>query len=285
MSSADAQLLGLAGKVALVTGGGAGIGRSIAESYAAAGMQVVVAEIDPARASAVRAALPEALVFETDVRDAAAVAEMISAVQARFGRIDVLVNNVGDFLRIHKRFEETGPEDWDALYRVNLHHIFVVTRAALPLLRASGQGGSIINISTIEAFRGIPMFAVYAAFKTAITGFTKSLAVELGRDNIRVNAIAPETTDTEQVVADSRVPPENRDHLSRWFPIGRFGRPQDSAGAALFLASEQLSGWVTGSTIVVDGGALAAGAWMRMPDGERFTHLPIIEADGYTPRG
>lgn len=284
MTASDTQLLDLAGKVALITGGGAGIGRSIAESFAAAGMHVVVAEIDAERVAAIRSALPDALLIQADVRESADVKRVIEAVQARFGQIDVLVNNVGDFLRINKPFEQTDTDDWQALYLTNLHHIFLVTQAALPLIRATGRGGSIINLSTIEVFRGIPHFAVYAAFKSAITGFTQSLAVEIGHDNIRVNAIAPETTDTAQVVADSRVPDENRDHLKRWFPIGRFGRPQDSAGAALFLASERLSGWVTGSTIVVDGGALAAGSWMRMPDGQQFTHLPIIEADGYTPR-
>ncbi|MES2042719.1 MAG: SDR family oxidoreductase [Pseudomonadota bacterium] len=279
--SAD-DLLGLAGKAALVTGGGAGIGRAIAEHFTAAGMQVAIAEIDAARLQQVAAELPDALAIHADVRDAGDVERVMAAIGERFGHLDVLVNNVGDFLGIHKRFEDTTPDEWSALYQVNLHHMFLVTRAALPLIRASGRGGSIVNLSTIEAFRGIPHFVVYAAFKAAITGFTQSLAVELGRDGIRVNAIGPETTDTEQVVADSRVPPENRSHLKHWFPIGRFGRPRDSAGAALFLASERLSGWVSGSTIVVDGGALAAGAWMRMPDGERFTHLPIIQADGYT---
>lgn len=278
------DILALAGKVALVTGGGAGIGRAIAELYAEAGMAVVIAEIDPARAAAVAAALPDALVIAADVRDDAAVAGVIEQIAAKHGRLDVLVNNVGDFLGIHKRFEDSTADEWQSLYDINLRHIFVVTRAALPLMRAGGAGGSIINLSTIEAFRGIPNFVVYAAFKSAITGFTKSLAVEIGIDGIRVNAIGPETTDTEQVVADSRVPPENRAHLKHWFPIGRFGRPADSAGAALYLASDRLSGWVSGSTIVVDGGALAAGSWLRMPDGSRFTHLPIIETDGYVAR-
>ena len=173
--------------------------------------------------------------------------------------------------------------EWDALYAINLLHIFRVTKAAIPALRAAG-GGSIINLSTIEAFRGIPLAVPYAAFNSAITGFTQSLAVELGADGIRVNAIAPETTNSAQIVATQRVPNENRDYIKRWFPIGRFGEGADSAGAALFLASEILSGWVTGSTILVDGGALAAGAWMRLPNGGEFTHLPIIVADGYSTR-
>lgn len=286
--SEEASILGLAGKVALVTGGGAGIGRATAELFARAGMRLAVAEIAADRAQDVRAALDAAgadsLVEVADVRRADDVARLMAAVEARFGRLEVLVNNVGDYLGIKKPFEETTEDEWDALYAVNLLHMFRVSKAAIPLMRKSGEGGSIINVSTVEAFRGIPHTVVYAAFKTAITGFTQSLAVELGADGIRVNAVAPETTNTAQIVATPRVPPENRDYLRRWFPIGRFGEGIDSAGAALFLASERLSGWVTGSTILVDGGALAAGAWMRLPDGRNFTHLPIIVADGYTPR-
>lgn len=284
----ETSILGLAGKVALVTGGGAGIGRATVELFARAGMRVAVAEIVPERAADVRAALDAAgaenLVEIADVRQAGDVSRLMAAVESRFGRLDVLVNNVGDYLGIKKPFEETTEQEWEALYGVNLLHMFRVTKAAIPLIRRSGEGGSIINVSTVEAFRGIPLTVVYAAFKTAITGFTQSLAVELGTDGIRVNAVAPETTNTAQIVATPRVPPENRDYLKRWFPIGRFGEGADSAGAALYLASDLLSGWVTGSTILVDGGALAAGAWMRLPDGKSFTHLPIIVADGYAPR-
>ncbi|MDF2811069.1 MAG: short-chain dehydrogenase [Microvirga sp.] len=288
-TSEDASLLGLSGKVALITGGGAGIGRATAELFAQAGMAVAAAEIDSARAAALRDTLQasgvESLVLELDVCKAEDVAILLSEVGARFGRLDVLVNNVGDYLGYKTSFEHSTETEWNALYAVNLLHVFHVTKAAIPLMRRSGEGGSIINLSTIEAFRGIPLTVVYAAFKAAITGFTQSLAVELGPDNIRVNAIAPETTNSAQILATQRVPPENRSYISRWFPIGRFGEGSDSAGAALFLASDRLSGWVTGSTILVDGGALAAGAWMRLPDGRGWTHLPIIVADGYTPRG
>jgi NAD(P)-dependent dehydrogenase (short-subunit alcohol dehydrogenase family) len=284
----ERAILGLAGKVALVTGGGVGIGRATAELFAEAGMRVAVAEIDADRAASVRKALEaagsECLVVEADVRKGEDVRRLMKSVEDRFGRLDVLVNNVGDYLRLRNEFVDTDEAQWQALYEVNLLHMFLVTRAAIPVMRKSGAGGSIINLSTIEAFRGIPLTVVYSAFKAAITGFTQSLAVELGQHGIRVNAIAPETTNTAQIVATPRVPPENREYLKRWFPIGRFGEGADSAGAALYLASERLSGWVTGSTIVVDGGALAAGAWMRMADGN-WTHLPIIVADGYTPRG
>lgn len=279
----DRSLIGLAGKVALVTGGGAGIGLATARLLAEAGMTLVVAEIDPARCADARAALGDGhLVIEADVRTAAEVERVFAAIRDTHGRLDVVVNNVGDFLKMHSPFEETTEDQWDQLYRVLLHHVFLVSRAAIPLLRAGG-GGSLINISTIEAFRGIPNLAVYAAFKAALTGFTQSLAVELGKDNIRVNAVAPETTNSAQVVATPRVPESNRDYIGRWFPIGRFGEGEDTAGAVLYLASERLSGWVSGTTIHVDGGALAAGAWARLPDGKGWTHLPIIVADGYTP--
>lgn len=280
-------ILGVNGKVALITGGGAGIGRATAELFAEAGMKIAVAEINPERVATIEKAWSDAghdcLVMKADVRRADDVARVLKSIDDRFGRLDVLVNNVGDFLGYKKPFEQSTETEWQELYAINLLHMFHVTKAAIPMLRRGGSG-SIINLSTVEAFRGIPLAVVYAAFKAAITGFTQSLAVELGADGIRVNAIAPETTNSAQIVATPRVPPENRDYIKRWFPIGRFGEGSDSAGAALYLASDRLSGWVTGSTINVDGGALAAGAWMRLPDGKAFTHLPIVVADGYTPR-
>jgi 3-oxoacyl-[acyl-carrier protein] reductase len=283
--SEELSILGLTGKVALISGGGAGIGLATAELYARAGMKVVVAEVDPARVETARVALGDAhLVVEADVRKAADVADVIEAVKIRFGKLDVLVNNVGDYLGFKKPFEQSTEDEWNALYGINLLHMFHMSKAAIPLMRAGGAGGSIINVSTIEAFRGIPLTVVYSAFKAAITGFTQSLAVELGQHGIRVNAIAPETTNSAQIVATPRVPAENRDYLKRWFPIGRFGEGADSAGAALFLASDTLSGWVSGTTIHVDGGVLAAGAWSRQPDEAGWTHLPNNESVGYTPR-
>ena len=288
MSSVDQiDFIGLKGKTALVTGGGGGIGRSIAENFGALGMKVAVLEIAPDRADAVSASLEkagvDALVEIADATKRDDVERVIGHVAERFGELDVLVNNVGDFLKSNSPFGESTEAQWDALYDVNLRHMFLVTRAALPLLRKAEGGRSIINVSTIEAFRGIPNLVAYGAFKGAVTGFTQSLAVELGPDNIRVNAIAPETTNSNQVRGTKGVPPENKEYLARWFPIGRFGEPEDSAGAAIYLASSRLSGWVTGTTIHVDGGALAAGAWLQLPKGG-WSHIPIIECDGYTPR-
>ena len=260
----------LSGKVAMVSGGGAGIGRAIVEGFVALGAKVIVAENNPAHVETLRRDFPDHDIADIDVTDEREVAALFEGVD----RLDILVNNVGHYLSPRTAFETTGPREWDALYRINLLHIFLMTRAAIPLMRAGG-GGSMINLSTIEAFRGIPGMPVYSAFKAAITGYTKSLALELGPDNIRVNAIASETTESEQVPALDRVAPEHRDHIERWFPIGRFGTPEDSANAAIYLASD-LSGWVSGTTIHVDGGALAAGGWYRTPQGG-WTHTPIID--------
>lgn len=272
-------MIDFTGKVALVTGGGGGIGRGIAEAFARVGARVAVAEIDRARADSVRSSLgSEALVSVTDVRDATQVNALLGEVERRYGRLDVLVNNVGDFLGIVKPLEQYTDEDFDALYAVNLRQMFLVTRAALPLMKKTGPGGSIINISTIEAFRGIPMNVVYSAFKAGVSGFTRSLALDLGPAGIRVNEIAPETTESEQVKPSEWIPPKYREHIPRWIPLGRFGQPADAAGCALFLASN-LAGWVTGTTLHLDGGALAAGGWYRTPDGS-WTNTPVVTGSG-----
>ncbi|MBY0510809.1 MAG: SDR family oxidoreductase [Rhodospirillaceae bacterium] len=265
----------LDGQVALVTGGGAGIGRAIVGAFAELGATVIVAENNPAHVESLQKEFGgKHLISQTDVTEEAAVAALFARVKKEIGRLDILINNVGHHLSARAPFENTTTSVWDALYRVNLLHVFLMTQAAIPLIRAGGRGGSIVNLSTIEAFRGIPGLSVYSAFKAAITGYTRSMALELGPDNIRVNAIASETTESEQVKALARVPPEQRDHISRWFPIGRFGTPEDSAGAAVYLASN-LSRWVTGTTIHVDGGALAAGGFYRTPQ-NKWTHFPII---------
>jgi 3-oxoacyl-[acyl-carrier protein] reductase len=278
----EARRLDLSGRCALVSGGGAGIGLAIACAFASLGARVVVAERDAARAADAERVLSPlssgSWAAVTDVTSADAVRELGADIERRCGALDLLVNNVGDFLNVLKPFERTTEEEWDALYAVNLRHLFLVTRAMLPLLRRSTRGASVINVSTIEAFRGIPMACVYAAFKAGVTGFTKSLALELAPARIRVNAIAPETTETEQVKPSLYIQPQYRDHVRRWIPLGRFGAPEDVAGAAVFLASE-LSAWMTGTTLHVDGGALAAGGWYRTPD-EHWTNVPVVSDNG-----
>jgi NAD(P)-dependent dehydrogenase (short-subunit alcohol dehydrogenase family) len=272
---ADAALL--TGKVAVVTGGGGGIGRAVSEMFAAHGAKVVVAEIDADRAAetvaAIRGAGGDALAHPVDVRQPEEVTQLADATFAEYRRVDVLVNNVGHYLFRAAPFLDTDEEHWDSLYAVNLRHTFLCTKAFVPHMVEQGDGGSIVNVSTVEAFRGIPMMAVYSAFKAGVTQFTKSLALELGDDGIRVNAIAPDLTETIQVPYDRWVPEEQRHLIPRWVPIGRFGTPDDIAGVALFLASD-LSAFVTGTTVHADGGSLAAGGWYRTGRGH-WTNRPI----------
>ncbi|MGO4312338.1 SDR family NAD(P)-dependent oxidoreductase [Pseudomonas sp. KB_15] len=276
-------MMDFTGRTVLVTGGGAGIGRAIVEAFARAGARLVVAEIDVARAADVRNSLEsssnEALVVEADVTDKEQVAALAEQIQTRFGGLDVLVNNVGDSLMIAKPFDVYSDDDIDRLYAVNLQHIFRVTRAMLPLLRRQGAGSSIISLSSIEGFRAIPNCSIYAAFKSAISGFTKSLALELGPAGIRVNQIAPESTETAQLPMSMMIAAEHQRLIPQWIPLGRFGKAEDMAGAALFLASP-LSGWVTGTTLHVDGGALAAAGWYRDPNGT-WTNVPVISGNGF----
>jgi NAD(P)-dependent dehydrogenase (short-subunit alcohol dehydrogenase family) len=190
------------------------------------------------------------------------------------GRVDVLVNNVGEF-RPNGLFIESTEDDWQHLYALNLLHIFRVTRAFLPVMVESG-GGSIINVSSVEGFRGIPNNAVYSAFKAGAINFTRSLAAEVGVHGIRVNGIAPDLTDTPQLPLSKVLPPEVGPMIPYWVPVGRFGRPDDHGDVAVFLASEQ-SRFVTGQTINVDGGTLAAPGWYRRPDGSGFTNMPKLQ--------
>lgn len=262
----------LSGRVALVTGGGGGIGRGISETFAAHGARVVVAEINPERAeetvTAIREAGGEATGEVVDVGDETAVTDLVGAV----GPVDVLVNNVGHYLPGDGDFLTSTADEWRALYRVNLEHVFLCTRAFVPGM-VQRQRGSVINVSSVEAFRAIPRRPVYSAFKGAITQFTKSLAVELGNDGVRVNAIAPDLTETIQVPYSRWVTAEQQELIPQWVPVGRFGTPGDIAGVALFLASD-LAAFVTGTTIHADGGSLAAGGWFRRADGS-WTNRPV----------
>jgi NAD(P)-dependent dehydrogenase (short-subunit alcohol dehydrogenase family) len=264
----------LTGKVAVVTGGGGGIGRGISELFAAQGARVVVAEQDEGRAGETVAAIAagggRAMACVVDVTNDDDVARLAREA----GTVDVLVNNVGHYLYPGTDFVDAPAEQWARLYDVNLRHVFAVTHAVLPQMIAGGRGGAVVNVSTVEAFRGKPQSAVYAAFKAGVTQFTKSLALEVGAHGIRVNAIAPDLTETLQVPYDRWVPDDQRHLIPTWVPVGRFGTPADIAGVALFLASD-LSAFVTGTTIHADGGSLAAGGWFRSTHRDGWTNRPL----------
>jgi NAD(P)-dependent dehydrogenase (short-subunit alcohol dehydrogenase family) len=250
----------LAGRVAVVTGGGGGIGAATARLFAQHGAHVVVAEIDAGRGRAVADEIG-ATALTVDVREADQVSTLAHTVLDRYGRVDVLVNNVGHWLRHPGDFAHTDPALWDEQYRVNLHHVFLVTRAFLPAM-IDRHAGAIVNVTSVEGLRGYPEDPVYAAFKAAVIHFTRSLAVQVGVDGVRVNAIGPDVTESLQVPYSQWLSPQEQTQWPQWVPVGRMGLPEDQARVILFLASD-LSGFVTGHTIPTDGGTGAAGGWFR----------------------
>lgn len=269
----------LADRVAVVTGGASGIGAATARLFGQHGAQVVIADVDVERAQQTAGEITAAgglvLAIGTDVRHDDQVADLTRTVLGRYGRVDVLVNNVGHWLRHPGNFVDTDPQLWDELYRVNLHHVFSVTHAFLPAM-IDRRAGSIVNVSSVEGLRGYPEDPVYAAFKAAVIHFTRSLAVQVGRDGVRVNAIGPDVTESLQVPYSQWLSAEEQRQWPQWVPVGRMGVPEDQARVILFLACD-LSAFVTGHTIPVDGGTSAAGGWFRSsrrPDRE-WTNRPL----------
>lgn len=266
-------------RVAVITGGGGGIGAATARLFAGQGAHVVIVDIDGGLAARtvddIAASGGSAVAVVADVRDGAAVDDLARSVLDRYGRVDVLVNNVGHWLRHPGNFVDTDPPLWDELYRINLQHVFLVSHAFLPAMVAR-RAGAIVNVSSVEGLRGYPEDPVYAAFKAAVIQFTRSLAVQVGGHGVRVNAIAPDVTESLQVPYSQWLSPDEQAQWPQWVPVGRMGVPEDQARVILFLASD-LSAFVTGHTIPTDGGTGAAGGWFRSsrrPDRE-WTNRPI----------
>ncbi len=250
----------LAGRRAVVTGGAAGIGAAVARSFAAHGAAVLVADVDPPGDLDVDPAAGGAIdSIVWDVRDTPCPAAVVDH------RPDVLVNNVGHFIRPPRTFDADDPAVWDDLHDVNFAHAMRLTHAVLPGMTERGRG-SIVNITTVEAHRAIPGHTVYSAYKAALTQFTRSLAAEVGPAGIRVNAVAPDLVETVQVPYGKLVAEQDRALWPSWSPLGGPGRPEDVAGAVLFLASD-LSRFVTGGTVHVDGGTHSSGGWVPRRDG------------------
>ena len=264
----------LEGRVAIVTGGGDGIGGAISRLFAQQGAIVEVAEIDAGRAERVAADIGAAggrvRTHVVDVTDTAVAPALVADVVHTHGRLDILVNNVGDY-RPAVPFHESTPESWQHQYAINVLHIFAMTRAAIEPMMAQ-QSGSIVNFHSVEGMRGYPGEPVYGAFKTAANGFTTDLGVQLGRYGIRVNGIGPDLTQTPQV--DYLTGFEDSEHLwEAWAPAGRLGWPEDQARVALFLASD-MSAFVTGHNVPVDGGTRAGGGWFWSPTERRYVNRP-----------
>jgi NAD(P)-dependent dehydrogenase (short-subunit alcohol dehydrogenase family) len=245
------------GRVALVTGAAAGIGLGVASRFAEAGARVAVFDIDGSGAERAAAALPGAIAIRGDVASEADTRNAVAQAVAAFGRLDTLVNNAG--IELNGTVTEMRPEDWDRQMAVNLRGVFLLSGAAIPAMR--GAGGSIVNIASVHALVSYPRCPAYDTTKAGLLGLTRAMALDHGRDGIRVNVICPGYIETPL--------------LQRWFnslddgqaerrramaahPVGRMGTPRDIAEAVLFLASDAAS-FITGASLVVDGGMTIAG--------------------------
>jgi 3-oxoacyl-[acyl-carrier protein] reductase len=241
-------------KVVIVTGGAHGIGKAYCNGFANAGAHVVIADIDKLGAEAVANEIgTPALALHVDVSNEAATIKMAAQAFDRFGRIDILINNAAIFSVVpmnRGRIETIDPDEWDKLMAVNLRGLFFCCRAVLPAMRKQ-QSGKIINIASGTVFAGAPGRIHYVTSKAATIGFTRTLAREVGGDNINVNCLAPGNTLSEENPTEQMI--KFRESSVGLRSLKRIQMPQDVVGAMLFLASP-LSDFMTGQTVNVDGG-------------------------------
>ena len=252
----------LTGQTALVTGASSGIGRAIALRFAEAGAAIVVADVreDPREGGTpthreggtpTHELVADAAFVETDVSDPRSVERAVDQAVAAFGGLDVMVNNAGVYPG-NQPIETVDEAAYDRVLDVNLKGVYFGSTLAARQMREQGAGGSIVNLSSIAGLVGFGGATVYSASKGGVTNLTRSLAVELGGDRIRVNAVDPGVIETAMTTEDAPVVGSMTDQI----PLGRDGQPEDIAGAALFLASDDAA-YVTGHNLVVDGGYTA----------------------------
>jgi len=242
-------------RVVIITGAGQGIGRVFAKAFAKAGARVVIAELNEQRAEAVAEEIlrmdGQVLAVTTDVADPASIEEMVRIVEDDWGRIDVLINNAGIFSTLEMRpFDQIPLDEWERVLRVNLTGPFLCAKAVLPAMRRA-QWGRIINVASGAVRLGRPNYLHYIATKAALAGMSLSMAREVGKDGITVNAILPGATFTE--IERKTVTPEQKERIVAMQCIPRPEVPEDLVGAVLFLASDA-SRFVTGQSLNLDGG-------------------------------
>lgn len=242
----------LEGKVAIVTGGTRGIGYAIVQKFLDAGAKVALfgsrqETVDKALEQ-ISANMPGAEVMGLcpALGVYSEVEKAIQSVKEKFGRVDILVNNAG--ISARESIYEYKPEDFDKIMELNVNAVFHCSKAAAPIMKEQG-GGAVVNMSSMVSIYGQPAGCGYPASKFAVNGLTKSLARELGRDNIRVNAVLPGVTRTDMVAA---LPEEMVQRISSTIPLGRVGEPEEVANAVLFLSSD-LASYITGASLSVDG--------------------------------
>jgi NAD(P)-dependent dehydrogenase (short-subunit alcohol dehydrogenase family) len=254
------ELLSLSGKVAVITGAASGIGLATARRLAQAGARIALLDIDEKKGreaeEEIRKTYGEVKFFRCDVRSDAECRKGIEGVCSEFGGIDILINNAGVIRR--KSITQTNEEEWDLVVDVNLKGIYLVSRHVIPHLIRNG-GGAIVNIGSGWGLHGGHNAAAYCASKGGVVNLTRAMAIDCGKDNIRVNCVCPGDTETAMLKGEAAQLGEDENKFlseAARRPLNRIGRPEDIANAVLYLVSG-LSSWVTGSVIVVDGGGTA----------------------------